>query len=180
MPRKKVDSKEVKAEDVTELSFYGCQELINEIQIEAAKNEGELSDEQITVLIEAQTQVPAKLQSLCNFLKLLEAKDKTCKDRIKEIKESQARAKKVSDRMCDFLALWVEQQGKSYHVGEYTLSTRKSTKTIVADGFDDPMFCTIETKTIITPDKKAIKEALLAEEEVSGCELETKLNLTIK
>jgi hypothetical protein len=180
MPRKKVESKTVESKPIAELSFFECAELINEIEIKAQDAGGELTDEQVDALVEAQTQVPAKLHKLCNFLKLLEAKEKTCKDRIDEIKDVAAHTKSIRERLSSHLAIFVEAQGKSYHVAEYELKTRRSVSTLVPEGFDDPMFCTTTTKTIITPDKKAIKEALLDGEKVSGCELIEKVNLTIK
>ena len=42
------------------------------------------------------------------------------------------------------------------------------------------MYCRQEVKTIVTPDKKAIKEALKSGEEIEGAELVKKINLTIK
>ena len=180
MPRKKVDAKEVKPEDVTSLSFFQCQELAREITMLAAENDGELTDEQVNALIEAQTQSPVKLHSLCNFLKLMESNIKICKDRKKEINEVQKYAENIIDRMERRLADFVEAQGKSYHAGEYLLTTRKSTSVDLVEGFDNPMFCKVETVRQVTPDKKEIKKALESGEEVPGATLNKKLNLTIK
>jgi phosphoserine phosphatase len=180
MARKTVSSEVVDSKPIAELSFFECAELIHEIELRVQDADGEISDDQMQALVEAQTQVPAKLHKLCNFLKLLEAQEKICKDRIAEIKETQARAKSLRERLSGYVASFVDAQGKSYHVAEYELKSRASTSVSVPDGFDDPMFCRTETKIIVTPDKKAIKEALQANEEVPGCELVTKLNLSIK
>ena len=179
MPTKKVKSKDVTPK-VTELSFFQCNELIHEIEVLAEKNDGELTDEQVQALVEAQVQAPAKLKSLCGFLKLMESHVNICKDRKKEINETQKRAERTLDRMNAYLAPWVEAQGKSYHVGEYEMKTRKSSSVKLVDGYDDPMFCKTETKTVVTPDKVVIKEALIAGEDVPGAELVHKLNLSIK
>lgn len=180
MPRKKVESKDVTPEGVAELGFFQCQELIHEIQKIAADNDGVIPDEQIEALVAAQTQAVAKLHNLCNFLKLLEAKEEICKERIAEIKETAGRAKSVRERVSGYLAQWVEAQGKTYHCDEYELKTRKSTQTFVPEGFDDAMFCNIEMKRVVTVDKKRVKEALEAGETVPGCELIHKLNLSIQ
>ena len=181
MPTKKVKSKDVTPKKgVAELSFFACQDLIHQISVLADKNEGELSDEQVSALIEAQTQSPAKLGKLCNFLKMMESHVKICKDRKKEINETQKRAERTHDRMCAYLATWIEAQGKSYHVGEYELKTRKSSSVKLVEGYDDPLFCKTETVTLITPDKKVIKDALVAGETVPGAELIEKLNLSIQ
>ena len=202
MLRKKVESKDVTPKKgVAELSFFACQDLIHEMQVLAEKNDGELSDKQVQALVEAQTQAPAKLGKLCNFVKLMESHVKICKDRKKEINETQKRAERTLDRMCAYFATWVEAQGKNYHVGEYELKTRKSSSVKLVEGYNDPMFCKTETVTVITPDKKVIKEALVARkeallandlaraagkvvveavEEVPGAELIEKLNLSIR
>lgn len=181
MPRKRVESKDVTPKKgVAELSFFACEDLIHEIQALAQKNDGELSDEDVQALVEAQTQAPVKLKSLCGFLKLMESHVTICKDRKEEINETQKRAERTLDRMKTYLATWVEAQGKSYHVGEYELKTRKSSSVKLDEGYDDPMFCKTETVTVITPDKKVIKEALVAGEKVDGAELIEKLNLSIK
>jgi len=179
-PRKKVDAKEVKPEDVTALSFFQCQELTHEISILAEQNNGELTDDQVNALIEAQTQSPAKLHSLCNFLKLMESNIKICKERKKEINEVQQHAEQIIDRMEARLAIFIENQGKSYHAGEYELTTRKSTSVDLIEGFDNAMFCKVETVRVVTPDKKEIKKALESGEEVPGATLNHKLNLNIK
>lgn len=181
MLTKKVKSKDVTPKKgVAKLSFFGCQNLIDEIEMLAEKNDGELSDEQVQALVEAQTQAPAKLNSLCGFVKLMEAHVQICKERKKEINETQKRAERTLDQMETHLAPWVKKQGKSYHVGEYELKTRKSSSVKLVEGYDDPMFCKTETVTVITPDKKVIKEALVAGEKVDGAELIEKLNLSIR
>ncbi len=180
MPSKKVESKDITKAGIAELSFFACKDLIHEIEVLAKDNDGEISAEQMAALIEAQTQVPAKFMSLCNFLKLMEAHSETCKARKKEINETQKRTEGIYDRMCAYLATFIEAQGKTYHCGEYELKTRLSKSVKLIEGFDSPLFCTVETVRVVTADKKAIKEALLAGEEVPGAELVPKINLTIK
>ena len=173
MPKKKEP-------EITALSFFECQEIIDKITSIAAENDGVVSDENIEALIVAQTQSPAQLKKMCNFMKLLENKDDVCKQAKKDINESQQHAADIKDRIAKRLAKWVDGKGKSYHVGEYEMKSRVSKSVKLVDGFDNAMFCKQETKTVVTPDKKAIKEALLAGEEVPGAELVESYNLTIK
>jgi hypothetical protein len=173
-------AKKVESKDVTALSFFECQELINLINIEAEKNNGELSDEQVNALVEAHVQVPAKLHSICNFLKMLESHIQICKDRKKEINAVQKHAENISDRLGGRLGQWVDAEGKSYHSGEYELTSRRSESVELVEGFDNPMFCSVEMVRVVKPDKERIKEALLAGEEVPGARLIKKCNLTIK
>ena len=180
MARKKVSSKVVDKEKVGELSFFKCEDLIHEIETLAAEQDGELTDEHTSALVEAYTQAPAKLMSLCNFLKMLEHFVKVCKDRKAEINTTQKRNEGVRERLAAYLAIWVKNQGKSYHCGDYELKTRESTSVNLIDGFNNPLFCAIEQVTTVTPDKARIKEALLAGEDVPGAELVKKTNLSIK
>ena len=172
--------KKEETKDITVLSFFECREIIDKVTAIAAEHDGEVPDEQIDALIEAQTQAPAKLKSMCNFTKLLDNKIDLCKKTKEDINASQKHAEDINDRIKSRLARWVDSKGKSYHVGEYEMKSRLSTSVKLVDSFDNPMFCKRETLVVITPDKKAIKEALLAGEDVPGAELVESYNLTIK
>lgn len=174
---KKEETQDV--QDITELSFYKCQEIIREVTAMVAEGDGELTEEQAETLTKAYTQSIVKLHSMCNFIKLMERKIEICKERKKEINDAQKHAERTIDRIKSFLAPWVVEQGKSYHVEEYELKTRKSTAVELDPDFADPLFCSIETKKVVTPDKAAIKEALLAGEEVKGARLVERQNLKI-
>jgi hypothetical protein len=76
----------VEAKDITALTFFECQNIIDRITEIAAENEGVVSDEHIEALVEAQTQAPAKLKSLVNFLRLMESKIDLCKQKKKDIR----------------------------------------------------------------------------------------------
>jgi len=178
MATKTETEKEVK--NITDLTFLECHNLTLEISAMAEENNGTLTEEQVNQLIEIQTQSPAKLKVFCNFLKLMEAKIQICKDRKKEINEVQKHAEGVIGRMEERLAEFVDSQGKSYHAGEYDLKSRRSKSVELVDGFDNPFFCSVEMVKVVTPDKKRIKEALEAGEEVPGATLVEKCNLTIK
>lgn len=64
------------------------------------------------------------------------------------------------------------------YAGAFTVSSRKSTKVIVDDVFADDRFMVAKTTT--TVDKKALKEALQAGEQITGAHLQTNYNLQIK
>ena len=180
MPSKKVESTDITPAKVSELSFFACQGFIHEIEVIAEQNDGVISEEQMAALVEAQTQAPAKLDKFTNFLLLIKAQAEICKQRKKDINESQKHKESVYNRLCAYLAVWVEAQGKKYHIGGKELSVRKSTSVKLVEGFDNPLYCKSETVTVWTPDKDAIKKALNGGEEVPGAELIVKQNLSIK
>jgi hypothetical protein len=182
MPKTKTESQpeqQAQTTDITAMSFFRCQDFIREIQARVDPETGELRDEDAIDLLKAHTQSVEKLHGMCNFLKLLEAKLEAIKTRKKEMAESQRRAEAMYDRLAGWLAEWVAEQGKKMHVGEYELRSRKSTSVLLTDGFEDPMFCAVEMKRVVTPDRAKIKEALIAGEEVPGATLVGKQNLTI-
>ncbi len=175
---KRVTKKVDEGKKIDGLSFFGCEELQREVAAEAAMGEGALTDEQVGRLIDVQTQSVKKVASLCRYIKLLEATEKTCAARIAEAGEVKKRCATRRKRFMDRLAPWVDVQGKTYHAEEFLLSTRLSSAVIVDDGFADPFFCS--QKVTLLVNKSAIKEALDAGREVSGASKETRINLTIK
>ncbi len=165
--------------DITELSFFECQKLKAEINAMAAENAGELSDQQCRQLVEINTQSTDKLEKLCNFVKLMEAKKDIARKRIKEIQASVKTVDNTVNRIKSMLAGWVRNQGKkSYELKQYTLATRESTSVNVCEDFKDPFFC--KQQVVYIPEKALIKKSLLEGVEIEGAELSTKLNLSIK
>ena len=168
-------------EDITQFGFFACEEIKNQIAVMAEQNGGELTEEQLDLLVSANTQSIAKLQSLCNFIKLLDSKVDICKLRKKEINDAQKKVEGIVERICNRLAAWVKSQGSNtHHVGEYELATRLSKSVHLVDGFEDPFYCKVEMVRVVTPDKAAIKKALEAGEVIDGAFLVEHVNLQIK
>lgn len=165
--------------DITALSLYECRELVQEIELIADHSDGELSEEQLKLLVEAQTHSLVKLQKLCGAITHYEQGIAFCESQEKRIAEARQRAEKRIESIKKYLTPYVQEQGKPIHAGTFTLSTRKSTQTIITGKIDNPDYQRI-IPAQIEPDKKKIKEALESGKVVAGAELKTNYNLHIK
>ncbi len=169
----------VKRADISALSLYDCAEIVNEIETFAEQSEGELSEEQLQKLVEAQTQSIVKLQKLCGAIVHYEQGVNFCKTQENRIKEARQGAEKKIESVKKYLTPYVQQQGKPIQAGTFTLSTRKSTSTLITGVIDNPDYLRVIPATT-EPDKAKIKEALQTGKEIKNAELKINFNLQIK
>jgi hypothetical protein len=163
----------------TDLSLYDCQELIRLIEEQAEKNDGELSDSDWQLLVDAQTKSMEKLDKLVNYISMLDRFCDIADAEMNRIKERKQIAKNSIDGIKKYLLPYVQQRGGKVTVGTHQLSTRKSTAVVVADGFDNRMYCRVIPESL-EPDKKKIKESIESGVEVKGAILEKREGLVIK
>jgi hypothetical protein len=168
-----------KERKMNELSIYECEDLMREIEELAAKNEGELTDEQIESLVKAQTTSIEKLGKMVNYIKYLEGFSSLCKSEKARISERQRVSDNRITSIKKYLTPYVVEKGKQT-IGTTTLSIRKSTSVNVVDAFHDEKYG--EWVKTFKPDKKAIKKFLVDNPEMGllGATLEHKNNLQVK
>lgn len=172
----------------TNLTIYDCQELIREIERAAEKNGGEITDEQLAVLVQAQTTSLARLGGLCGFLKFVEHRIELCKteeQRIAQMRRTaERRLESIEKFLLPFVSAYRAEKNHPLDIGTFSLSTRKST----AVEIDEQRFFMDENnrkkwsveKVSYSPDKKAIKVALEAGHEIEGASLVEREHLTLK
>lgn len=159
------------------MNIYDCDLLIKEIEAKAYENDGEISDEDMQEIVQAQTESKEKLEKLVGYIKYLEGFSNLAKNEIQRI---QAR-KKTADNRIESIKKWllpfVQEKG-GVTVGTNKLGTRKSKGIVLIDGFNDPAYC----EEVITwkPDKKKIKEDIESGKDVKGAVLEERVNLSIR
>jgi hypothetical protein len=159
------------------LTIYDCDELRREIETRAESNDGELSDEDMALIVIAQTASLEQLGKLIHYVKYLEGFETVAKAEVERI---QARRKTAANRIESikrWLCPYVEKHGP-ITIGTYRLSTRKSQAVVLAEDFNNPQYG--ETVTLFKPDKKAIKESIQNGIEVKGAVLEDRLNVQIR
>lgn len=171
--------KQVKQADITALSLYDCAEVVNDIEKIAEENDGELSEHQLQKLVEAQTQSIVKLEKLCGAIAHYEQGIDFCKKQEARIKEARQRAEKRIESVKKYLSPFVVSKGKPIQAGTFTLSTRRSTSTVITGTITDPEYLRVVPATT-EPDKEKIKEALKSGKEVRNAELQTNFNIQIK
>lgn len=171
-------TKLVKRADVSALTIYDCAEIIDEIELAAQENEGELSEEQWQKLVEAQTQSIVKLQKLCGAVIHYEQGVELCKQQENRIAEFRKRAEKRIENIKKYLLPFVQSKGKPVQAGTFTLSTRKSTQTVITALPDQDFLREVPAR--YEPDKDKIKKAILEGKKVRGAELQINYHLQIK
>jgi hypothetical protein len=162
---------------MNELSIYDCSELIKLVEAQAEQSEGELSESDWQLLVDAQTKSMEKLGKLVNYMALLDRFCDTADTEIDRIRSRKQMAKNRLESIKKYLIPYVQEKGR-VTVGTHQLSIRKSEGVVLAEGFDNPQYC--NTVTTISPDKQKIKESIKAGIEVFGAILETRQNLVVK
>lgn len=163
------------------MNFYNVNEkhkaLLHKAELEAEQNEGELSELIYNELVNSEQNLLEYGESF-----LVMSKEKTLlSNAIKaEIKEMQARVKKLDEQAEKYISIAVNECGcQAGDRAELILKCTKSVATkIVDEGKISKDYKT--TKVVESVNKKAILADLKAGKEVDGCELEEKNNWKLK
>jgi len=159
------------------LTIYECDDIIKTIESKAREEDGEISAEDIQVIVEAQTTSVEKLGKLVNYISFLNQFCDTADNEMKRIGERKRITKNRLESIKTYLIPYVQQRN-GITVGTHRLSIRTSKAIVLADGFNNPMYC--NTKTEIVPDKPKIKESIESGIEVQGAVLENRVHLQVK
>ena len=163
---------------MSKLTLYDFEDIQKLIEDAAEQNDGEVSDSDMALLIQAQTGTLQKLENLVGYMKHLEAFSDMAKEEAKKVKAKADAALKRLDSIKGYIKPYLQEHGGKVNVGVHTLSLRKSSAVIVEDGFDNVMYC---NETVVrTPDKKSIKESLMLGIEVKGATLENRESVVLK
>jgi len=160
------------------MSLYDTMELQKRVDRIAEANEGEIPEELLQMLIQAEMSSLLQIEGICKYIRHLEleviAVCQAEEDRI------AARRKKAENRVASikkYMTPYIKQYGKT-EAGTFKLSTRKSMQVKTIDNFKNPEYCDIITE--INPRKADIKKAIDKGEKVVGAWLEENDNLQIK
>lgn len=159
------------------MHIYELNLIENEIERIAKDNEGEIPEELLQQLIEAQTQSLEQVERLVKYIRHADQFVNACKDEEKRISDRRRIIENRIESMKKYLTPFVEERGK-LDVGTFTLSTRKSTSVELEDNFNNLGYS--ERVISYKPDKMKIKKALQSGEQIKGAKLIEKKNLQIK
>jgi Siphovirus Gp157. len=184
-----------------ELSLDDYREEIANVEAMIGEG-GELTEEQADQLVALHAGSIMKMKSLVWVIRRIDDSCELGKKEIERINNLIAYRKKASDKLSEALLrhiLATQPEKKKIDLDTYIISAHKCPPSVqVADGFNDPFLSNIKgiknpsPETIdaarangdvldIQPDKAAIKEALLAGQDVPGAELiDNKYRLVIK
>lgn len=159
------------------INIYECDELMRQIESKAEENGGEISDEDMHMIVKAQTSSMEQLGKLIHYVKYLEGLEVMAKNEIERIQKKRKAGENRIEGIKRWLRPYIEKHGP-VNIGTHRISLRKSYGVVLADGFDNPMYCKVET--LVKPDKKAIKECIQGGVEVQGAVLELRSNVQIR
>ena len=171
----------------TTLSIYECSQIINEIETIAYLNDGEIPEEAIQELVEAQTTSIVKLKGLCGFMKHLEHGIALCEQEEERIAKMRKVAANRLESVKGYLLPYLVAKGKPVDVGTFKLSTRKSEAVAVNDEYFASWLNETQDKNYIREiparwevDKAAVKAALKEGKEIQGCTIEKRVSVQLK
>lgn len=139
---------------------------------------GEITDAGIEQL--EQMDLENKLENVGCWIKDLQAEAEAIKADIKRQTDRMKRKERKAERLKDYLLYKLDAH--KFETARVAVSFRKTESVYVDDGD------TLDTlpdqykriKTTVEPDKTAIKAALKAGEQITGCDLVTKISCTVK
>ena len=163
--------------DINKLTLYECSEIIQSVENYADAQDGVVTDEQMEMLVKAQTQSLDKLSRLANYVSFLESFQDIAKQEIDRIYQRKVSAANRVESIKRFLLPYIQENGP-VSAGTHRISLRKSEAVIVDDNFHNLQYGeTVETFKV---DKKKIKESIHAGIEVAGAKLEERVHVQIK
>ena len=160
-------------------NLYNTLALENQIEKLAADNDGELSEEMLQTLVEAETQSLVQVENLVKYIRKLELGIEMCKTEEERIKTMRGKADKRIEGIKKYLTPYVSKHGK-IELGTFTLMTRKSESVEITDESRIPLAFMHEIPVQLKPDKVMIKKELKSGKAVPGAELKENDNLQIK
>lgn len=161
-------------------SLYEEVELIENAISEILYNDEPINLEVLDTLVQAKVAtIQNGLESLCKIRARKQATIAMLTEESKRLTEKAARESKSLARLEDYIHSMLKRSGeKKIEAGTFTVGTRISNSVWVAPDFNNPDY--MRTKTIVEPDKTAIKDAIKAGAQIDGAAIVTKENLSIK
>lgn len=158
-------------------NIYDCFEIENQIERIAESNGGEISEELMSALVEAQMKSITTITGLCKYLKSIDLFSEACKSEENRIADLRKRAEKRKESIVRYITPFVARDGKIM-AGIFQLSTRKSESVELEENFNHVDYTYIEE--ILKTDKIKIKTDLKKGLKIKGARLESHDNLQIK
>jgi len=159
------------------MSIYDVVEIERKLELIAMANEGEIPEEMLRELVEAETKSIEKVGNICKFIRHLELYIDTCKQEEERIKTLREQAKNRIKSIKRYLTPYVLNKGK-IDIGTFKLSVKKSERILLTEGWENDSYG--ESRTTFHPNKTAIKKAIKEGENIEGAKLETFDNLQLK
>jgi len=158
-------------------NIYDVREIENQIERIAEANAGEIPEDMISALVEAQMKSISTITGLCKYLKSIDLFSEACKSEENRIADLRKRAEKRKESIIQYITPYVARDGR-IDAGTFKLSIRKSERVEVDDNFNHVDYTFIDE--ILRVDKLKLKKDLKDGLEIKGARLEQHDNLQIK
>jgi len=163
---------------MSKITLYDYEEIQKMIEDAAESNGGEISESDMALMVQAQTGAIEKLGNLIGYMKYLKEFADMAKEEAKKVADKAKYAENRLESLKGYLLPYLREHGGKVKAGVHTLSIRKSSGVVLADGFNNPMYCNI--KTVAVPDKLVIKSLIEQGIEVKGAVLENRESVVVK
>lgn len=162
------------------MKLYEEIEMLEEAINDILYGEEEINLEVLDTLVQAKAAtIQNGLESLCKIRARKQATIAMLAEESKRLAEKATRESKSLARLEDYIHSMLKRSGeKKIEAGTFTVGTRISNSVWVAPDFNNPDY--MRTKTIVEPDKTAIKDAIKGGAQIDGAAIVTKENLSIK
>ena len=148
-------------------NIYDCFELENQIERIAEANSGEIPDDMISALVEAQMKSISTITGLCKYLKSIDLFSEACKSEENRIADLRKRAEKRKESIIKYITPYVARDGR-IDAGTFKLSIRKSTRVNITDEDKIALRYKLEVPATYHIDKDAIKKDFKAKVDIGG------------
>jgi hypothetical protein len=165
--------------DLNNLTLYNCSEIIQQIENLADAQDGAITDEQMEVLVRAQTTSLAKLEKLANYVIHLELFQDMAKQEIDRLYQRKVTAEKRVESIKQFLLPYIKEHGP-VNFGLHKIANKPSKRVETDPGFCNPQYERIPPPTGFVPDKVKIRKDIDNGIAIQGARLVPKDNLQIK
>lgn len=159
------------------MNIYDVIEIERDIEQIAEMNEGEIPEEKLQELVQAQTESLVQIEKLCRYIKHLEHFGEIADAEIERIGNLKAQSQNRLKSIKRYLAPYVAARGK-FDAGTFRLSIRRSASVEIDPDFNVPEF--MREKVTVSPDKIKIKEFISSGGMVPGARIVESENLQIK
>lgn len=138
---------------------------------------GEIDESKYAEMEALQMEFDSKIENLACWAKNLISDAAQLKAEAATLADRAKAAEKKADSLKRYIAAALH--GAKFETARCAINWRKSTAIAIAEGAQIPAKY-VRTKIIAEPDKALLKAALAAGEEIDGCTLETRNNMTLK
>jgi hypothetical protein len=163
--------------DLNNLTLYNCSEIIQQIENLADAQDGVITDEQMEMLVKAQTTSLAKLEKLANYVSHLESFQDMAKLEIDRIYARKVAAANRVESIKRFLLPYLKEFGP-ITIGLHRFSIRPSDGVVLADNFKNLQYGEIRSEYV--PNKKKIGKDIKDGIAIEGARVEKRENVQIK